>query len=55
MKQTKLEKALLKIHVLELRVEKLERERRKLLGKNGASWRKQLAGTRFTSRRAPKS
>ncbi|MFZ0770498.1 MAG: hypothetical protein ACLP56_10800 [Candidatus Sulfotelmatobacter sp.] len=54
MKRTKLEKALSKIHILELRVEKLERERRKLLGPNGASWRRQLAGTRFTSRRVPR-
>jgi hypothetical protein len=50
----KLDKALLKIHILELRVKKLERERRKLLGRNGESWRKTLAGKRFTSRRAPK-
>jgi len=50
-----LEKALLKIHTLELRVKKLQRERRKLLlGRNGASWRKTLAGTRFTSRRVPR-
>lgn len=54
MKLTKLEKALSENHILKLRVEKLERERCKLLGPNGASWRKQLAGTRFTSRRVPR-
>jgi hypothetical protein len=53
MKQMKLDEALLKIYVLERRIEKLQRERRKLLGRNGESWRKQLAGTRFTSRRVP--
>jgi hypothetical protein len=55
MRLTKLDKALSKIHILELRVKKLERERRLLLGPNGASWRKTLAGTRFTSRRVPRT
>jgi len=52
MELTKLEKARLKIHILEVKVKKLERERRKLLGPNGESWRKTLVGKRFTSRRS---
>jgi hypothetical protein len=49
-----LDEALLKIYKLKLRVEKLQRERLKLLGRNGESWRQSLAGTRFTSRRVPR-
>ena len=36
------------------KVEKLLRERRKLLGPNGKSWRKSLPGTRFKSPRLPR-
>jgi hypothetical protein len=45
---------LTEMYILKLRVKKLQRERRKLLGPNGASWQKTLAGTRFTSRRLPR-
>jgi hypothetical protein len=52
--KAKWERAVWRIVYLQDKVEKLLRERRKLLGPNGASWRKTLAGTRFKSKRLPR-